>query len=235
MTKKETPIYEVIGEKYAEIVENSPYNAYYERPAMLDLIGDVSGLRVLDIGCGSGAYAQILLNKGALEIIALDNSKKMMEFFRKRLGDRVKTYVADVSERMDFLHNDYFDLIVCPLVLHYVKDWDFVFSEFAKKIKTNGRLVFSTAHPYNDFNQSISKDYFQVELIEEYWESFDMNIKTYRRSMTSILDVLKKNGFRIIDIIEPQPIAELKIINPQTFDKLSKEPTFICFDLLKIS
>ena len=37
------------------------YNAYYDRRAMLALVGDVRGLGVLDAGCGPGLYAQELL------------------------------------------------------------------------------------------------------------------------------------------------------------------------------
>ncbi len=39
----------------------SAYNAHYDRPALVDLLGDVDGLRVLDAGCGSGLYTHELL------------------------------------------------------------------------------------------------------------------------------------------------------------------------------
>lgn len=46
--------YDGFAEAYAAENENSLVNAYYERPAMLALAGDVAGRRILDAGCGSG-------------------------------------------------------------------------------------------------------------------------------------------------------------------------------------
>ncbi|MBJ7529892.1 MAG: hypothetical protein JHD04_10280, partial [Nocardioides sp.] len=52
--------YDDFAEAYARENESNLFNAHYERPAMLDLAGDVSGRRVLDVGCGAGALAQAL-------------------------------------------------------------------------------------------------------------------------------------------------------------------------------
>ncbi|RMD75113.1 MAG: hypothetical protein D6823_10585 [Chloroflexi bacterium] len=46
--------YDLLAERYAEQVLTKPHNAYYERPAMLSLLPDVRGKRVLDTGCGPG-------------------------------------------------------------------------------------------------------------------------------------------------------------------------------------
>lgn len=54
------------AEAYAAENENNLVNAYYERPAMLALAGDVAGHRVLDAGCGSGPLTAALLDRGAV-------------------------------------------------------------------------------------------------------------------------------------------------------------------------
>ncbi|MFI8963011.1 hypothetical protein ACIGO8_12900 [Streptomyces sp. NPDC053493] len=46
--------YDAFAEAYAAETEHSLVNAYYERPAMTALAGDVTGRRILDAGCGSG-------------------------------------------------------------------------------------------------------------------------------------------------------------------------------------
>ena len=57
--------YDAFAENYSTENESSLMNAYYERPATIDLLGDVSGQRVLDVGCGAGPLSAALTAKGA--------------------------------------------------------------------------------------------------------------------------------------------------------------------------
>ena len=52
--------YDDIADSHAAAVDTAPHNALHERPAMLALLPDVVGRRVLDAGCGSGWYAEQL-------------------------------------------------------------------------------------------------------------------------------------------------------------------------------
>jgi 2-polyprenyl-3-methyl-5-hydroxy-6-metoxy-1,4-benzoquinol methylase len=58
--------YDAIAHAYADKVADNPWNAYYERPAVLRLLGDVAGQRLLDAGCGSGEHARVLADRGAV-------------------------------------------------------------------------------------------------------------------------------------------------------------------------
>ena len=49
-----THAYDSIAEGYAALNETSLLNEFYNRPAILELAGDVGGRRILDAGCGSG-------------------------------------------------------------------------------------------------------------------------------------------------------------------------------------
>jgi SAM-dependent methyltransferase len=77
--------YDSFAEGYAVSNEDSLVNAYYERPAMLALAGDVIGRRVLDAGCGSGALLKALRDRGAV-VTGMDKSAGMLELARRRLG-----------------------------------------------------------------------------------------------------------------------------------------------------
>lgn len=57
--------YDDFAEAYARQNETGLFNAYYEKPAMLGLAGNVSGRRILDAGCGSGPTMAALRQAGA--------------------------------------------------------------------------------------------------------------------------------------------------------------------------
>src|ERR1700684_2572404 len=61
----ERPQYEVFADEFLEHAKDGFFNAHYDRPACLSLLGDVAGQRVLDAACGAGLYAAELLRRGA--------------------------------------------------------------------------------------------------------------------------------------------------------------------------
>lgn len=60
--------YDAMAAAYAADNAESAYNAYYERPATIALLGEVSGRRVLEAGCGAGQLTALLARFGADEI-----------------------------------------------------------------------------------------------------------------------------------------------------------------------
>ena len=78
--------YDSFAEAYSAMNEASLINAHYERPALLDLAGDVAGRRILDAGCGSGPLFAALRDRGAV-VTGFDSSAGMLELARRRLGD----------------------------------------------------------------------------------------------------------------------------------------------------
>lgn len=69
------------AEDYASHAAVSPYNALYDRPAVLDLLGPVAGKRILDVGCGPGLYAKELVDRGA-SVVGIDHSPEMIGIAR---------------------------------------------------------------------------------------------------------------------------------------------------------
>src|SRR5215210_5401003 len=128
--------YDEIAEAYASGVDNAPYNAFYERPATLALVPDVTGAHILDAGCGSGFYTEELIKRGA-RVTAIDGSVQMIKHARQRFTNlgvlqttrqspvpgRVCVHVADLSRPFDFLGDASVDGVLSALVLHYLRDW----------------------------------------------------------------------------------------------------------------
>ena len=137
--------YDRIAEAYAAENENNFVNAHYERPAMLALAGDVIGRRILDAGCGAGPLAAELRDRGAV-VTGIDSSREMLALARKRLGEDVELYEADLRDRLPS-GDETFDDVVASLVLHYLQDWSPTLVEFRRVLKPGGRLILSVEHP----------------------------------------------------------------------------------------
>lgn len=69
--------YDSFAEAYAAETESSLINGYYTRPAILDLVGDVAGRQILDIGCGAGPLLESLRDRGAI-VTGADSSTKLV-------------------------------------------------------------------------------------------------------------------------------------------------------------
>jgi SAM-dependent methyltransferase len=118
MTEHTGASYEGTAKAYAEKADAKPWNAYYERPAVLSLLPPLANTTVLDAGCGSGWYAEYLLAHGAA-VTAFDFNADFVALTQSRVGDRARVLQADLAAPLDFAAEGEFDLVVCPLVMHY--------------------------------------------------------------------------------------------------------------------
>lgn len=217
--------YDAMADAYNARVDTHPHNALYERPAVLSVLPPLSGLTILDAGCGSGWYAQHFLENGAARVVCLDVSQKMASAARTRLGTRAQVLTADLAEPLNFAADGEFDLIAAPLVLHYLADWTPTLLEFRRVLKPGGILAFSTHHPLMDVELFNLPDYFATVYIEDEWDTG--KVSYYHRSLTTILNSIVEAGFGLEKVLEPQPVAAMRITHPELYDKLMHNPWFL--------
>ena len=225
-----------LAESYAANVDTKAHNAFYERPATLSLLPPIEGRRVLDAGCGPGAYAEWLVEHGA-EVVALDVSPKMVRLAEARVQGKAQILLADLRKPLDFLESESFDLVVSPLVLDHVEDWDLAFTEFFRLLRRPGYFVFSVGHPSDEFYEHHNEgNYFNVEQVDMTWRGFDtpVVVRYYRRPLGAMLDPLLGAGFTLERLLEPRPLKEFKDQDPEDYAKLVRQPGFICFRAAKI-
>ena len=166
-----------------------------------------------------------MLNHGAI-VTAFDLNLDFVTLTRTRLNKRARVLQADLAKPLDFARDAEFDLVVCPLVMHYLKDWQPPFREFHRILKPHGVLVFSTHHPFNDWKLFNKEDYFAVELLEDEWEDVG-KVTFYRRPLTAISQDLAAAGFVIERLLEPQPTEDFRRANPIKYELLMKNPWFL--------
>ena len=230
---KEKPLaleaYEQLAEAYAAKVDTKPHNAYYERPATLSLLPDVNGLAVLEAGCGPGVYTEWLVRHGA-KVVAVDASAKMLKYARERVGDAAMFYQADLGNELPMLEDNAFDLVLSALTMDYLADWDLVFNQYYRVLRSHGSFVFSVGHPFFDFTYFKTDDYFVTEQVECEWRGFGVTVTmpSYRRSLSTLINTLLDAGFELRQIIEPKPTARFKELDPERYEKLMRQPAFLC-------
>lgn len=195
--------YDSFAENYSTENESSLFNAYYERPAMIDLAGNVNGRRVLDAGCGSGPLSAALRAKGAI-VTGFDSSPAMVKLARRRLGEDAELHVADLGQPLPFADGA-FDDVVASLVLHYLRDWAAPLAELRRVLKPGGRLILSVNHPIVYKLVDPSADYFAItKQSDEFTFNGQSAVLTYwHRPLHAMTDAFTEAGFRISIISEP--------------------------------
>ncbi len=120
------------------------------RPKIFELCGDVSGLNILDIGCGEGYCSRTLMTQGAEHIEGIDISPMMI----KIAGDREEKDKLGINYQtgdvQDLPYSDStFDLVIGVFVYNYlhIKETMKSMKEVYRVLKNGGRFIFAVPHP----------------------------------------------------------------------------------------
>ncbi|HAD13444.1 MAG TPA: class I SAM-dependent methyltransferase [Saprospirales bacterium] len=226
--------YESLAEKYNELIDHKPHNAYYDRPNTLALFPDVQGKKILDAACGPGKYAEILIEKGAT-VTGFDISPNMVQKARERNRLSEEFFVHDLTTPFTMFPDGSFDIVLCALALEYVEDWTNTIREFNRVLVPGGLLIISITHPFFDYNFFNSERYFEVEEVSCVWKGFGTPVEviSYRRSLGACLEPLTENGFFLDKLVEPLPVAEFEKLDPRHFRELNAFPSFLCLRAVK--
>ncbi|MGM0845686.1 MAG: class I SAM-dependent methyltransferase [Bacillota bacterium] len=222
----------------ASIYENSIdtksiYNSEYERPAMMKQIPtDLKDKEVLDAGCAAGWYTHQLINRGA-KVVAVDISLEMVESTKRRVADKAQVLCLDLEKPLPFQGKS-FDYIISSLTLHYLEDWDHIFSELHRILKPEGVFLFSVHHPMTDISLLENPAYFSTQLIIDTWskEGKTFEVPFYRRPLQDIINKTASR-FTLKEIIEPQPTMNFKKRAPESYKKLMRRPNFLIVKAVK--
>ena len=108
-----------------------------------DLIGDVSGLKVLDFGCGDG-WVSILLAKAGARLWGIDLSGELIKKANKWAKDEGLSaricFNKMPGENLTFTDN-FFDLILGSAILHHT-DINLAITSIFRVLKPGGRAIF---------------------------------------------------------------------------------------------
>lgn len=100
-----------------------------------------SGLRWLDVGCGNGAFTEMLVERCApVSIQGIDPSEEQLAFARTRPASRVAQFRRGDAMAQPF-PDDAFDAAVMPLVIFFVPDPAKGVAEMARVVRPGGTVA----------------------------------------------------------------------------------------------
>lgn len=112
------------------------------RQVAFDAVAEVSPKRVLEVGCGEGELAERILRELRSEVVAIDQSERMVDLTRAR---GVDARVGDVQD-LPFADGE-FDCALAAWMLYHVPDLGRALGELARVLRLGGRLVAVTNAP----------------------------------------------------------------------------------------
>ncbi len=223
-------MYDGFAEQFLAHAEAGAYNAYYDRPAVLAMLGGVRDLDILDLGCGPGLYAGELVARGVHRVVGVDASEAMLRLARERVRGPVEFRLQDLQAPMSWASDGEFDAALMPLVLHHLDDRPAALREIARVLRPSGRLVLSTHHPTSDWCRH-GGSYFTVEKVRERWQD-GWEVAYWRMPLDVICEEFTTSGFLIEHIREPRPSQALRERYPEEAEQLTTVPGFIVFSLV---
>lgn len=213
--------------------ETSPNNSI-ESPILYELLGEVDGKSILDLGCGDGLFGVELLEKGAASYTGIEGSKRMFDEASRHLNGTTASVYHSTLENWNF-PNSKVDIVVSRLVFHYIKDLHLIFQGIYNHLKDNGKFIFSVQHPLllSTFESAVSSkkrtnwvvdDYFSMGERTEPW--IDEVVVKYHRTIEEYYRLLKQTGFKVTDLREGRPKPE-NFLHKEEYERRMRIPLFL--------
>lgn len=236
---------EIFFEGYKQL-RNRETNAnnLFEIPALFSMMPDLTGKRVLDLGCGFGEHCKQFVERGAARVVGIDISTKMLEVAKLENRDPRIEYRNMAMEDIDALE-ECFDVVISSLAIHYVEDFKGVVEKIYNLLEEGGVFLFSQENPINTCHsggdrwtrdENGRKLYMNLSNYgvegerESVW--FVDNVEKYHRTFSTIINTLVEVGFSIEKLIEPLPTKELLEKYPD-YEDLFHKPDFLLVKVAK--
>lgn len=190
--------YNKLGERYytdwkhinSGMVQIRKFEENFIGNALKNYANSNTPVKVLEVGCGPGRIAEILLKNKKVDYYALDISEKMIDSLKRRFARKAnfkEGKVSDISKGIRYSPKT-FDVVIAVRVLKYNQNWRQVIKFIHQVVKEKGIFVFTmpNKHSLNVFSKTV--------------------LPTYRTTISEIRKLLQETGFCKVTI---QPSSKL--------------------------
>ena len=207
-------------ERRGRATDSAHYGPFAPTENELRLLGDVSGQRILELGCGGGQCAIAFAKQGAT-VAGVDLSPVQLDFARElaqEQGVSVAFHLGDVADLSAFGDSSW-DVVTSVYAFHYLEEMAPCLAECHRVLVPGGRLVFCLDHPMRDCFWDETDGDMAVYPVRSYFDERPMDwhmrgpeqiwMRTYHRTIAQWIDLLHAAGLRLIRLVEPVPPQDL--------------------------
>jgi SAM-dependent methyltransferase len=183
--------------------------------AVLELVGDPAGSRVLDLACGQGRLSRELARRGA-SVVGADLSQKLLD---KALAAEAEeplgiTYAHVDVTSPDALSGERFQGVVCHFGLSDIDDLEGTLTTVMRVLEEQGWFVLSIVHPCFPGSGADAPSSWPPGRgyhTEGWWladnPGFRGKVGANHRMLSTYLNALVEHGLEVERVAEPEPEA----------------------------
>lgn len=207
-------------------------NDTLEKPVIWQLLGEIAGLHVLDLGCGDAGFGVELLQQGCASYIGIEGSRNMVEAASSSLADN-KDATVQLMRMEDYAYpRDTYEVVLSRLALHYLQDIGSIFRSVHQTLKPGGRFIFSVEHPVitstlqpsGTRTNWVVDNYFIQGCREQQW--LGGTVHKYHRTVEDYFRAMQEAGFIVEHLRESHPVRKY-FVNEETYERRRRIPLFL--------
>jgi SAM-dependent methyltransferase len=190
--------------------DSAQYGDYCPNEAKLNLLGDVRGKSLLELGCG-GAQCSIAFAKAGAVCTGVDICAGQLDQARRlsrEHGVSIELLQEDMQD-LQFLRGRTFDMVFSAYAFQYVLDLGKLFAGVHSCLADSGVFVFSCHHPFADCvdkdTLTLNRSYheFDREEYEDRWpDGSSRPFLRYLRRISDYHSALVLAGFAVERMVE---------------------------------
>lgn len=178
-----------------------------EEPVVRGWVPQPRGLRIADVGCGTGRHAVWLAEGGAV-VDAYDGSAGMMERARAKLAAAGVRFHEHVLPAALPAAEGTYDVVVLALVADHLADLPTVCGDLRRVLRPGGRLVFTVLHPAMNLRGITAR-------FTDPHSGSEVRVAAFEHTYADYVLAVLGSGLRIVDIVERKADAALAAQAPR--------------------
>ncbi|QDK83958.1 class I SAM-dependent methyltransferase [Spirosoma sp. KCTC 42546] len=156
----------------------------YTLDSKLRLINKLNGRqgRVLDVGCGTGAFLESC-KKGGWQIIGMEPDRDARTIAQKKLEAEIKPNLNALTGTKPV------DIITLWHVLEHIPNLNEVIPQLHQLLERKGTLLIAVPN----------SDSYDAQYFKEFWAAYDVPRHLYHFTPTTIKPLFEKHGFKLVE------------------------------------